>query len=57
MDEALHELTTAAKLEPNDVNVHWRLGRLYKIMGRGTAAKAEFDTGEPPAQGHGQCAD
>ena len=44
MDEALHELTTAAKLEPNDVNVHWRLGRLYKIMGRGTAAKAEFDT-------------
>jgi len=44
MDDALHELTTAAKLAPNDVNVHWRLGRLYKIMGRSTAAKAEFDT-------------
>jgi tetratricopeptide (TPR) repeat protein len=44
MDDALHELTMAARLEPNDVNVHWRLGRLYKVMGRGTAAKAEFDT-------------
>jgi tetratricopeptide (TPR) repeat protein len=43
MDEALRELTWAAKLEPEDVNVHWRLGRLYKIMGRKTEAKAEFD--------------
>jgi tetratricopeptide (TPR) repeat protein len=43
MDDALRELTWAAKLEPDDVNVHWRLGRLYKIMGKKTEAKAEFD--------------
>jgi tetratricopeptide (TPR) repeat protein len=43
MDDALRELTTAAKLAPEDVDVHWRLGRLYKIMGKKAEAKAEFD--------------
>jgi Flp pilus assembly protein TadD len=41
--DALRELTEAAKLAPNDVNVHWRLGRLYRTMGRKVEAKAEFD--------------
>jgi tetratricopeptide (TPR) repeat protein len=40
---ALRELTLAEKLNPNDVNVHWRLGRLYRTMGRKDEAKAEFD--------------
>jgi tetratricopeptide (TPR) repeat protein len=42
-DEALHELTRAEKLMPDDVNVHWRLARLYRTMGRKDEAKAEFD--------------
>jgi tetratricopeptide (TPR) repeat protein len=42
-EDALRELTLAAKLSPDDVNVHWRLGRLYRIMGRVNEAKAEFD--------------
>jgi len=40
---ALSELTLAEKLNPNDVNVHWRLGRLYRTMGKKDEAKAEFD--------------
>jgi tetratricopeptide (TPR) repeat protein len=40
---ALRELALAEKLNPNDVNVHWRLGRLYRTMGRKDEAKAEFD--------------
>ena len=39
---ALRELTLAEKLIPNDVNVHWRLGRLYRTMGKPELAKAEF---------------
>jgi len=42
-DDALRELSVAAKLAPEDVNVHWRLGRLYRAMGRTSEAKAEFD--------------
>ncbi len=42
-DDALRELTTAEKLGPNDVNVHWRLGRLYRAMGNQQKAQAEFD--------------
>lgn len=42
-DDALRELSVAAKLAPDDVNVHWRLGRLYRVMGRKDEAKAEFD--------------
>jgi tetratricopeptide (TPR) repeat protein len=42
-EDALRELTTAARLIPDDVNVHWRLGRLYRTLGRKDEAKAEFD--------------
>lgn len=42
-EEALRELTLAAKLLPEDVNVHWRLGRLYRALGKKDEAKAEFD--------------
>jgi tetratricopeptide (TPR) repeat protein len=41
--EALRELEIAAKYNPNDVNVHWRLARLYRTMGKKEEAKAEFD--------------
>ena len=42
-EDALREMRAAAKLDPQDVNVHWRLGRLYRAMGRKDEAKAEFD--------------
>jgi tetratricopeptide (TPR) repeat protein len=42
-EDALHELETAAKLAPNDVDVHWRLGRLYKAMGNQQKAQAELE--------------
>jgi tetratricopeptide (TPR) repeat protein len=42
-EDALRELTVAAHYEPDDVNVHWRLARLYRAMGRAEMAKAEFD--------------
>jgi len=32
----------AARLDPDNVNVHWRLGRLYRSMGKIDEAKAEF---------------
>ena len=41
-DAALRELKVAAKLSPNDVDVHWRLARLYQAMGRKDEANAEF---------------
>ena len=41
--EAIRELKIAAKLKPNDVNVHWRLARLYQAMGRKDEAKIELD--------------
>ncbi len=41
--EALQEFKTAAALNPNDVNVHWRLGRFYQAAGEKAMAKAEFD--------------
>jgi len=40
--EALRKFQTAVKLAPDDVNVHFRLGRLYRAMGRTDEAKAEF---------------
>jgi Flp pilus assembly protein TadD len=43
-DDAERELKIAEKLNPNDENVHWRLGRLYQAAGRKNEAKAEFDT-------------
>jgi tetratricopeptide (TPR) repeat protein len=42
-DEALREMKEAARLAPEDVNVHWRLGRLYRAMGKKDESKAEFD--------------
>jgi tetratricopeptide (TPR) repeat protein len=42
-DDALRELTTAAKLKPDEVNIHWRLARLYRTMGDKELAKAEFE--------------
>ena len=42
-DDALREFLAAEKLIPNDVNVHWRLGRLYRAMGRKEDAKIELD--------------
>ena len=42
-EDALRELIVAAKLAPQDVNVHWRLARLYRSMGRKDEAKVEFD--------------
>jgi hypothetical protein len=32
----------AASLAPGEVNVHWRLGRLYRAMGRNDEAQAEL---------------
>jgi tetratricopeptide (TPR) repeat protein len=42
-EDALRELTAAEKLTPGDVNVHWRLGRLYRALGKTDEAKAEFE--------------
>jgi tetratricopeptide (TPR) repeat protein len=42
-DEALREFTHAEKMMPDDVDVHWRLARLYRTMGKKEEAKAEFD--------------
>lgn len=41
--DAVAEFKTAIKLAPNDVNAHWRLGRLYRSMKLTALAKAEFD--------------
>jgi predicted Zn-dependent protease len=40
--EAQAELETAVKLDPKNVNAHYRLARLYKSMGMTSRAKAEF---------------
>lgn len=42
-EDALRELKQAAKLKPQDVNVHWRLGRLLRTMGRKQEAQQEFE--------------
>lgn len=42
-DDALRELQLAAKLAPGDINIHWRLARLYRAIGKKDEAKAEFD--------------
>jgi tetratricopeptide (TPR) repeat protein len=41
--EALREMKTAEEQTPNDPNVHWRLGRFYREVGKSVEAKAEFD--------------
>jgi tetratricopeptide (TPR) repeat protein len=42
-EDGLRELKAAARLVPDDVNVHWRLARLYQAMGRKDEAKVEFE--------------
>lgn len=42
-EDALRELKAALALKPDDVNVHWRLARLYRTMGNTAEAKSEFD--------------
>lgn len=42
-DDALQELSAAETIEPDDVDVHWQLGQLYRTMGKMTLARAEFD--------------
>jgi tetratricopeptide (TPR) repeat protein len=42
-DEALRDYLEAEKLMPEDVNVHWRLGRLYHALGKSRESKAELD--------------
>lgn len=44
--EALKELKAAAALRPKDVNVHWRLGRLYRTMGNTAEAKKQFEVAQ-----------
>jgi tetratricopeptide (TPR) repeat protein len=41
-EEALREFKAASQLDPTDVQVHWRLARLYQSMGKREEAKAEF---------------
>jgi tetratricopeptide (TPR) repeat protein len=41
-DDALREFKTAARLAPTDVQVHWRLARLYQSRGDHALAQAEF---------------
>ncbi|MDW5266761.1 MULTISPECIES: tetratricopeptide repeat protein [Acidobacteriaceae] len=41
-EEALQQLKIAATLNPDDMNAHWQLARLYKDMGRTANAKVEF---------------
>ena len=42
-EDALRELLAASKLNDDDVNVHWRLAKLYRAMGKKDEAKIEFD--------------
>jgi tetratricopeptide (TPR) repeat protein len=42
-NEALDDFHTAERLAPTDVQVHWRLARLYQSMGRRPQAQAEFE--------------
>jgi tetratricopeptide (TPR) repeat protein len=42
-EDALRELLLAEKLDPDEVNIHWRLGRLFRALGQREASKAEFD--------------
>lgn len=42
-DKALTELQAAENLKPDDVNVHWRLGRLLRTMDRKDEASRELE--------------
>jgi tetratricopeptide (TPR) repeat protein len=41
--DALRELQAAARLAPRDVDAHWRMGRIYRSMGKMDESKAEFE--------------
>jgi tetratricopeptide (TPR) repeat protein len=41
-EEALRELKIAERISPDDQEVHWRLGRFYKSIGRTQEANVEF---------------
>ncbi|HEX8813246.1 MAG TPA: hypothetical protein VF742_14755, partial [Terracidiphilus sp.] len=41
-EEALRQMLLAAKQRPEEVNIHMRLGRLYKAMGKSAESRAEF---------------
>lgn len=41
-DNALRDFRAALRLNPDDVQIHWRMARLYQSMGRREEAKAEF---------------
>ena len=41
-DAAFHDFQTAEKIDPTDIQVHWRLARLYQAMGKHAEAQAEF---------------
>lgn len=41
-DAAFHDFQTAEKIAPSDVQVHWRLARLYRSQGKRAEAQAEF---------------
>lgn len=41
-ENALHDFKAALRLNPTDVQIHWRMARLYQSMGMAEEAKAEF---------------
>lgn len=41
-ENALRDFKAALRLNPDDVQIHWRMARLYQSMGRREEAKAEF---------------
>jgi len=41
-DAAFRDFQTAEKIAPSDVQVHWRLARLYQSIGKRAQAQAEF---------------
>jgi tetratricopeptide (TPR) repeat protein len=41
--DALAEMKEAVRLNPEDANGHWHLGKLYRTMGKKDESKLEFD--------------
>ena len=41
-ESALRDFKAALQRNPEDVQIHWRMARLYQSMGRREEAKAEF---------------
>ena len=42
LDEAVRELKEASRLDPNEVDAHWRLARIYRTRGDVQAANEEL---------------